>query len=48
MTSADLVLHEPSAMDVEITIVKLKSHKSPGIIQIPAGEFKVCGKEFSC
>ena len=27
---------EPSAFDVELAIEKLKSHKSPGIDQIPA------------
>ena len=27
---------EPSALEVELAIEKLKSHKSPGIDQIPA------------
>ena len=27
---------EPSAFEVELAIAKLKSHKSPGIDQIPA------------
>jgi hypothetical protein len=32
---------EPSALEVELTIEKLKSHKSPGIDQIPAELIKV-------
>jgi len=34
-TAEPLVL-EPSAAEVELAIDKLKSHKSPGIYQIPA------------
>jgi len=35
---------EPSASDVELTIDKLKSHKSPGIDQIPAELIKAGGR----
>ena len=34
---------EPSALEVELTIEKLKSHKSPGIDQIPAELIKAGG-----
>ena len=39
-TAEPLVL-DPSALDVELTIEKLKSHKSPGTEQIPAELFKL-------
>jgi hypothetical protein len=32
---------EPSALEVELTIEKVKSHKSPGIDKIPAGGRKI-------
>jgi len=35
---------EPSAFEVELAIDKLKSHKSPGIDQIPAEMIKVGGR----
>ena len=35
---------EPSASEVELTIEKLKSHKSPGIDKIPAELIKVGGR----
>jgi len=34
--TAEPLVHEPSASEVELAIDKLKSHKSPGIDQIPA------------
>jgi hypothetical protein len=34
--TAQWLVPEPSALDVELDIEKLKSHKSPGIDQIPA------------
>ena len=41
-TSEPLV-HEPSALEDELAIEKLKSHKSPGIDQIPAELMKAGG-----
>jgi len=35
---------EPSALDVEFAIEKPKSHKSPGIDQIPAELIKAGGR----
>jgi len=35
---------EPSAFEVELAIGKLKSHKSPGINQIPAELIKAGGR----
>ena len=35
---------EPSAFEVELAIEKLKSHKSPGIDQIPAELIKAGGR----
>jgi len=34
--TAELLVPEPSASGVELAIEKLKSHKSPGIDNIPA------------
>jgi len=34
--TAEPLVPEPSAAEVELAIYKLKSHKSPGIDQIPA------------
>jgi len=39
---------EPSASEVELAIEKLKSHKSPGIGQIPAELVKAGGKTIRC
>jgi hypothetical protein len=35
--TAEPLVPEPSAFEVELAIEKLKSHPSPGIDQIPAG-----------
>ena len=37
---------EPSAFEVELAIEKLKSHKSPGIVQIQAELIKAEGRTF--
>ena len=41
--TAEPLVPEPSASEVELDIEKLKSHKSPGIGQIPAQMIKVGG-----
>jgi len=40
---AETLLREPSAFEVELAIGKLKSHKSPGIHEIPAQLIKAGG-----
>jgi hypothetical protein len=42
--TAESLVPEPSALEVELAIEKLKSHKSPGIDQIPAELIKVRGR----
>ena len=42
--TAEPLLHDPSATEVELTIYKLKRHKSPGIDQIPAKLIKARGR----
>jgi len=42
--TAEPLVPEPSASEVELAIDKLKSHKSPGIDQIPAQLFKAGGR----
>jgi len=42
--TAEQLVPEPSAAEVELAIDKLKSHKSPGIDQIPAELFKAGGR----
>ena len=42
--TAEQLVPEPSAAEVEQTIDKLKSHKSPGIDQIPAELIKARGR----
>jgi len=42
--TAQLLVPEPSASEVELAINKLKSHKPPGIDQIPAELIKAGGK----
>ena len=41
---AETLVPEPSAFEVELAIEKLKSHKSPGIDQIPAELIKAGGR----
>jgi hypothetical protein len=43
-----MLVPEPSALDVEFTIEKLKSHKSPGSDQIPAELIKAGGWTIRC
>jgi hypothetical protein len=43
--TAEPLVPETSASEIELAIEKLKSHKSPGIDQIPAELFKARGKE---
>jgi len=42
--TAEPLVPEPSAFEVELVIEKLKSHRSPGIDQIPAELFKAGGR----
>jgi hypothetical protein len=42
--TAQSLVPEPSAFDVELAIEKLKSPKSPGIVQIPAELIKAGGR----
>ena len=41
--TAEPLVPEPSVLEVELAIEKLKSHKSPGIDQIPAELIKAGG-----
>ena len=43
LPTADPLVPEPSAFEVELAIDKLKSHKSPGIDEIPAELIKARG-----
>jgi len=45
---AQPLVPEPSACEVELAIEKLKSHKSPGIDQIPAELIKAEGRTIFC
>ena len=42
--TAEPLVHEPSSFEVDLAIEKLKSHKSPGIDQIPAELIKEGGR----
>jgi hypothetical protein len=45
--TAELLVPEPSVSEIELAIEKLKSHKSPGIDQIPAELIKAGGRAIS-
>ena len=44
---AEPLVPEPSASEIELAIEKLKSHKSPGIAQIPAELIKAGERQFA-
>ena len=46
--TAEPLVPEPSASEFELAIEELKSHKSPGIDQIPAELIKAGGKKVCC
>jgi hypothetical protein len=46
--TAEPLVPEPSALEIELAIEKLKSHKSPGSDQIPAGLIKAGGWTIHC
>jgi hypothetical protein len=46
--TAEPLVPEQSAFEVQLAIVKLKSHKSPGTDQIPAEWIKAGGRTFPC
>ena len=46
--TAEPLVPEPSAFEVELVIEKLKSHRSPGIDQIPAELIKAGGRTIRC
>jgi len=46
--AAESLVPEPSASVFELAIEKLKSHKSPGIVQIPAELIKTGDKTIRC
>jgi len=46
--TAEPLVPEPGAFEVELAIEKLKSHKSPGIDQIPAESIKAGGRTIRC
>jgi hypothetical protein len=46
--TTESLVPEPSALEVELAIEKLKSHKSPGIDQIPAELIKAWGRTIRC
>ena len=46
--TAEPLVPEPSALDFELPIEKLKSHKSPGSDQIPAELIKAGGSTIRC
>ena len=45
---AEPLVPEPSASESELAVEKLKSHKSPGVDQIPAECIKAGGKKICC
>jgi hypothetical protein len=46
--TAEPLVPEPSALEVELAIEKLESHKSPGINQIPAEMIKAGSRTIRC
>jgi hypothetical protein len=46
--TAEPLVPEPSALEVELAIEKLKGHKSPGIDQIPAELIKAGSRTIHC
>jgi len=46
--TAEPLVPEPSALEVELAIEKLKGHKSPGVDQIPAELIKAGGRTIHC
>jgi len=42
--TAEPLVPEPNAFEVELAIEKLKSHKSPGMDQIPTGLIEAGGR----
>jgi len=46
--AAEPLVPEPSAFDFELAVEKLDSHKSPGIVQIPAELIKARGRTIRC
>src|SRR5215469_9474625 len=46
--TAEPLVSEPSAFEVELAIAKLKNRKSPGIDQIPAELIKAGGRTICC
>jgi hypothetical protein len=46
--TAEQLVPEPSALELELAIEKLKGHKSPGIDQIPAELIKAEGRTIRC
>ena len=46
--TAEPLVPEPSALEFELAIEKLKSHKSPGTDQIPAELIKAGGSTIRC
>jgi hypothetical protein len=46
--TAEPLVPEPSALEVELAIEKLKSHKSPGLDQIPMELIKTGGRTIRC
>jgi hypothetical protein len=46
--TAEPLVPEPSAFEVELAVEKLKSHKSPGVDQIPAELIKAGGGTIFC
>ena len=45
---AEPLVPELSAFEVELAIEKLKNHKSPGIVQVPAELIKAGGRTIRC